>query len=72
VGDVVLRGVAGWGVEWSGARLSPVRAHPQVVIPAEGDPVRRGFSVQSLASVEYWIAAGACHRAAIRPTRWRR
>jgi hypothetical protein len=24
-----------------------------------------------LASAEYWMPAGACHRAAIRPTRWR-
>jgi hypothetical protein len=31
--------------------------HPQSSSPAHaGDPVRRGFSVQSLAPLEYWIA----------------
>jgi hypothetical protein len=34
----------------------PVPPHPQLVIPAiGGDPVRRGFSIQSLTSLEYWI-----------------
>jgi hypothetical protein len=34
-----------------------VRSPIQVVVPREsGDPVRRGLSVQSLASLEYWVA----------------
>ena len=34
-------------------------------------PVRRGFSTPSLAPWNTGSPAGACHRAAIRPTRWR-
>jgi hypothetical protein len=30
------------------------------VIPAHADPVRGGFSVQSLASLEYWVARSFC------------
>ena len=55
--DAVLRGVAGGMVGWRGAllasRASPhTGRHPR----AGGEPVRRGFSIQSLASLEYWVA----------------
>ena len=36
--------------------LRPQARHTRLVVPREGgDPVRRGFSIQSLTSLEYWI-----------------
>jgi hypothetical protein len=67
-GGVTPAGLFSLGVDsslrrgWCGSIQSchPPRTHA-------GDPVRRGFSVQSSASLEYWIVAGACHRAAADP-----
>src|ERR1700760_1158760 len=40
---------------------------PHSSCPAQaGHPVRRGLSAQAQRPLEYWVPAGACHRAALR------
>ena len=56
----------------SGTELFDLAASHSVVIPREGGGSSTPRPIDSITDVsEYWVAAGACHRAAIRPTRWR-
>jgi hypothetical protein len=51
---------------------SPLRSQQKRSYSAKAEyPVRRSFSTLSLAPRNTGSPAGACHRAAIRPTRWR-